>query len=78
VREEKMLIGDLADELKRAYSTAPEDEKVVNIHLFAIKFAKEIEGKSCKDIAIRAGISKTYGTELRKGVNLAKYVRLKE
>ena len=72
-----MTIDDLAHELKRAYLAAGDNEKVVKIHLFGIKFAQEIDGKPCKEIAIRAGVSESYGTEIRKAVNLAKYVTIK-
>jgi hypothetical protein len=32
---------------------------------------------SLPEVAIRAGIPKTYATEIRKGINLAKYVQLR-
>jgi 5-methylcytosine-specific restriction protein B len=72
-----MQIKDLANELKRQYFSAPEKEKAVTVHLFGIKFADQIDGKSCKEIATLAGINESYGTEIRKGVNLAKYVKLR-
>lgn len=53
------------------------NEKAVQIHLFGIKYADQIEGMSLPDLAGRAGIPETYKTELRKGMNLAKYVHLK-
>lgn len=46
------------------------------VHLFGIRYAAELDGMPLKEIAIRAGISPNYGTEIRKGVNLARYVRI--
>ncbi|MFZ5725000.1 MAG: HTH-like domain-containing protein [Pseudomonadota bacterium] len=34
-------------------------------------------GSSASQVAIAAGISEKYGTELRKGMKLARYVTLK-
>jgi hypothetical protein len=72
-----LIIQDLADQLRRDYETAEEGRKVVAIHLFGIRFAKQLDGISCKELAIRAGIHESYGTELRKGVNLADYVTIR-
>ncbi len=51
------------------------NEIVVHIHLFGIKYADEITGMSLKELTERAGISETYKTEIRKGMNLARYVQ---
>jgi hypothetical protein len=72
-----MKIEDLAQKLKTAYFGASDKKRVVSIHLFGIRYAQEIEGKSCKEIAVRAGINESYGTEIRKGMNLAEYVSIK-
>lgn len=66
----------LAQILKHMYETASEGETATMVHLFGIKYAGEIDasGASPKDIAIMAGISDNYGTEINKGRNLAKYV----
>lgn len=72
-----MIIQELADQLRRDYETAEEGKKVVAIHLFGIRCAKQLDGISCKELAIRAGIGESYGTELRKGVNLADYVSIR-
>jgi len=50
---------------------------VIAIHLFGIRWASQLEGISCKEVAIRAGIHESYGTEIRKGVNLAEYVSIR-
>lgn len=74
-----MTISELGKVLNEMYSTALDGEAVVMIHLFGIKYADFIQesGISSKDIAIAADINESYGTEIRKGVNLAKYVIVK-
>jgi len=67
-----MKIGDAAAILKKAYFGAPKGEQAVQVHLFGIKYADQIDGMPLKELAIQAGISETYGTEIRKGINLAK------
>ena len=69
-----MTIQELADELGRMYNTAPQGEQVMMIHLFGIKYADELRGLSLNDLAEQAGIPRSYGTEINKGRNLAKYV----
>ena len=72
-----MTVQELADQLRRAYDTAEEGKKVVAIHLFGIRCANDLEGVSCKEVAIKAGIQESYGTEIRKGANLAEYVSIR-
>ncbi|MCU7845811.1 MAG: hypothetical protein KZQ93_18420 [Candidatus Thiodiazotropha sp. (ex Monitilora ramsayi)] len=69
----------LADKLKEMYFNSDEGETAVSIHLFGIKYAAEIMecGASPKQLAKLAGVPETYGTEINKGRNLAKYVKLK-
>ena len=58
------------------YANAPNGDAVAMIHLFGIKYADEIKQNnySKKDIIKRAGLPKSYDTELNKGVKLAEYV----
>jgi hypothetical protein len=73
------------DEAARLLKTMVEqgratNEIVVRIHLFGIKYANEIAGISLQELTERAGISETYKTEIRKGeirkgMNLARYVQ---
>jgi hypothetical protein len=49
---------------------------VVTIHLFGIEYAAVLKGLDLNALAARAGISETYGTELRKGIRLADYVKI--
>ena len=65
--------------LKKMYEEAPIGESTTMIHLFGIKYAKEIMEAdfSVKDILFNAKMSTSYQTEVHKGVRLAKYVYLK-
>lgn len=73
-----MTIDDAAKELSKMYREGiPNREQAVSVHLFGIKFATQLDGMPLKEIAIRAGISPAYATEIRKGINLARYVQLK-
>ena len=56
------------------YKDALLNEKVVSVHLFGIKYADEIRDLSVKDIVVSAELPESYKTEIRKGINLAKYV----
>jgi len=70
-----MTQNDLIRLLVDAYSS--ETEKVAMVHLFGIKYAKEIiENGSIKDLVERAGLPASYHVEIKKGMNLAKYVTL--
>lgn len=68
--KEEELIKKLAD----MYFNALKGEAATMIHLFGIKYASELEIFNIKDIVIRAGLHESYKTEVRKGMNLAKYV----
>lgn len=70
-------MNDLADELRKAVDAAPKGERVVTIHLFAIRHAARLSGVSAHELAERAGIGKSFGTELRKGIRLAEFVEIK-
>ncbi|AZQ12211.1 hypothetical protein [Shewanella khirikhana] len=74
-----MKSEELAKILKEMYFTSGDGETAVSIHLFGIKYAEQIKecGVSPKQIAKLAGIPETYGTEINKGRNLAKYVAIK-
>ena len=74
-----MTLAELGQTLGDAYQNAKEGEKVVTIHLFGIRYADQIEasGAIAKEIAKEAGIPDSYGTEIQKGVHLAKFVSLK-
>ena len=71
-----MTATELASRLSEMYRTARKGEMVTMIHLFGIRYANEIKacGMSPTDLVKAAGIPESYGTEVTKGVNLAKYV----
>jgi hypothetical protein len=75
--EIEMTIEEAAKTLSLRYERAPKGQKVTQLYLFGIEYAESIKDMSMADLAIRAGISKTFGTELNKAVNLAEYVQLK-
>lgn len=44
------------------------------MHLFGLRYADAIGDMSPNELAERAGIKRSYGTEIRKGIKLSKYV----
>ena len=68
-----MQIEKLGKLLAEAVAKAPKGDITITIHLFGIRYADEI-GSSANQVATAAGISEKYGTELRKGMKLAKHV----
>lgn len=72
-----MQINEASKILREMYQKADKKEKAVSIHLFGIQYAQQIENMSAKDIVVGAGLPESYKTEVRKGINLAKYVEVK-
>jgi REP element-mobilizing transposase RayT len=72
-----MSVENAVNTLANMYENANQGEKALSIHLFGIKYADQIRDIPSKEIAIRAGLKEPYGTEIRKGINLAKYVKEK-
>jgi len=74
-----MNIEELSKILKDRYEDAPKRERVANIHLFGIEYAKTIEkyGFKISEIIKFAEMKKSYTTELSKGIKLAQFVKLK-
>lgn len=72
-----MRIDDASKILADMYAKAEPKEKALAIHLFAIKYADQIRDMSAKEIAVGAGLPESYKTEIRKGINLSKYVEVK-
>jgi 5-methylcytosine-specific restriction protein B len=71
-----MTLQQLGEILNQMYFGADEAETAAMVHLFGIKYAKEIRdsGASMKAIAKAAGINESYGTEISKGVKLSRWV----
>ena len=86
IMEDNMTINELGKKLSEMYENAPEGDKVAMIHLFGIRYSKIIKSNrySASDIIkytkLKNGskMNKSYQTEISKGVNLAKYVIVKE
>ena len=72
-----MQISEASRILRQMYEQADSKEKALSIHLFGIKYADQIENMSAKDIVVGAELPESYKTELRKGINLAKYVEVR-
>lgn len=68
-----MTLEEAARLLREMYDD-PRTGKAVSVHLFGIRYAEALQDMSLQDIAVRAGISKSYGTEIAKGRTLARYV----
>jgi hypothetical protein len=75
--EKEMQITEAGALLSEMYRNALLGEKVLSIHVFGIRYANEIKSMRPEEIAILAELPKSYGTEIRKGIKLAKYVRIK-
>ena len=75
-----MNLSELATLLGKLYNNSPKQEKVAMIHLFAIKYAEEIQEHNitAADLAKAAGLSKSYHVEISKGLKRAKYVVCKD
>lgn len=74
-----MTLHQLSEKLSDMYLTSQDGEAVAMIHLFGIKYSSEIRasGASTRAIAIAAGIPKSFGTEINKGVKLSRFVYLR-
>lgn len=75
-KDDDLSIDDLAKILSDSYNSAGENQKVVTIHVFGIKFAKTIIKNAYKvsEIIEKAGLNSSYGTELSKGIGIYKYI----
>jgi hypothetical protein len=70
-------VEEAARILSDMYKKALQKEKALSIHLFGVMYANEIRNIPSASLALRAGLKKSYGTEIRKGINLAKYVEIR-
>jgi hypothetical protein len=69
-------LDDLARKLRERTDHPRRGGKVVELHLFAIENAHALENVSLPALLERAGMHESYKTELRKGMNLAPFVRV--
>ncbi|WP_417254114.1 hypothetical protein [Celeribacter sp.] len=72
-----MTAEQLSNEFSKRYHSAEAGMTVVTIHLFGIEFARELQGQNLKEICAGADVPVSYGTEIRKGMRLAEFVKLK-
>lgn len=73
-----MDYNDLVQELINAYHTPLEGNRVVMIHLFGIRYAEDLAGISIKELLNDAEVPASYYPEIKKAMNLAQYVDIKE
>ena len=69
---------ELAQILRSMHRNAPYGEQTTAIHLFGIRYAAELNAPhvSIERLVVLSEVGRTYGTEVRKGMRLAKYVNL--
>ena len=69
---------ELGMALRKMYDAAPLGDQVAAIHLFGIRFWKELSGRKLnKKVILRtAGLPESYATEISKGVKLGQYVTI--
>ena len=70
-----MTEKELIEQLKDMYENAGQGEKVSSIHLFGIKYADVLRGKSLKNIAEKGTGNSSYNAEINKGINLNKQLK---
>ncbi len=63
--------------LKKMIDAAANGERATTVHLFGITHSTELDGMQLQEIAEGAGLTKSWGTEIRKGINLSQYVIVK-
>ncbi len=75
-----LTIEDLIHVLKDMYNNPESTGKSMTPHLFGFKYGAIIENNnySTETIAVGAGLTKSYGTEIRKGINIYKAIKNNE
>ena len=69
-----MKYSELVEKLKDAYHNSERGMKAVNIHLFGIDYAKDLQGHNLKELCKAATGYQSYEKEIRKAINLAEFV----
>ena len=70
-----MNLDELARELQRRYEAAPENDKMLALHLFGIEHASELT-EDIDTLALQGTGHSNLGSEIRKGKKLAEHVTL--
>lgn len=74
-----MKLDEAAKTLRKMYDRGMvAKEQVTQVHLFGIIYADELAGVPLSELLARAEMPDTYKTEIRKGMKLARYVRVIE
>lgn len=74
-----MTLDEAAKILRKMYDSGlVERDQSTQVHLFGVIYATELAQMPLSEIAVRAGISENYKTEIRKGIKLAKYVKVRD
>lgn len=71
------LVDQLAIRLSAAHQDKGGRGKAVSIHLFGIEYADALVDVSLDELTRKAAVPQSYRTEIRKGMNLARYVMLR-
>ena len=74
-----MTLNELGVKLREMYETKGAN-KATMIHLFGIVYGAEMEKAGIKPIEVikAAQMYESYATEINKGINLARYVALRD
>lgn len=74
-----MTVNELGNKLRKMYETKGAN-KTTMIHLFGVIYSNEIREAGIVPIEIvkAAQMNDSYSTEVNKGMNLSKYVELKQ
>jgi len=72
-----MISTEMVEELRAAANGAASGQKIVTLNLFGIEHANRLEAENLAELAERAGIGRSFSTELRRGMKLAEFVQVK-
>ncbi|MDE0312648.1 MAG: hypothetical protein OXI52_10320 [Caldilineaceae bacterium] len=77
-----MNVDEMAEELRSMCAKGEHTEEISTmVHLFGVKYARELKGMTIKDLKIlakKAGRPSSMGSEIHKGRKLSKYVCVKQ
>ena len=70
-----MTLDELAKKFSETILNAPHLERITMAILFGIKYCDFINQVGATNVVKESGINKEYYGEIRRGVNLAKYIK---
>ena len=71
-----MTLDELSKKLNETFLNAPDGKRVTMIILFGIQYCDYLEQVGASNVVEQSGINTKYYGEIRKGMNLSKYVGL--